>query len=116
MDFSNPDFSLAMLKSIHKTRCEKFLDIENDSAKKAEAAILKTNCEDLLAEIGKRERATKPSVQDFNPMNSPDYKPMVNYFNDIPAFCPTDDVILFVKKLERGFKTHIARLDRVGNE
>ena len=37
----------------------------------------------------------------------------MNYFNDISAFCQTDNVILFVKKLERGFKTHIARDNRL---
>ena len=114
MDFSDPNFSLATLKSIHEARCQKFLDVQHDSDKKAEAKNLKADCDALLAEIGRRESATKPEPLPSNPIHSSDYKLMMEYFRmDLTTFNPTDDVILFVKKLERGFKIHAARDKRL---
>ena len=52
MDFSDPNFSLDALKSIHQARCQKFLDVQHDSDKKVEAKNLKVlrNLVKIIAE------------------------------------------------------------------
>ena len=105
---SNPALSLAMLESLYQTRYLDFMKFSHEQDKKTEAAAAKSDCDQILKAIG--ERATKPNVSTASATTSLDFKQMQSHFNDvIPQFCPTNDVILFVKELEKCFKLYVTR-------
>ena len=103
---SNPALSLAMLESLYQTRYLEFLKLSHETDKTTDAAAAKSDCDKILEAIEKR---AKPVVLN-NPTTSLDFKQMQSHFNDvIPTFCPTNDVILFVKELEKCFKLYVTR-------
>ena len=105
---SNPALSLAMLESLYQTRYLDFMKLSHEQDKKTEAAAAKSDCDQILKAIG--ERATKSNVSTASATTSLDFKQMQSHFNDvIPTFCPTNDVILFVKELEKCFKLYVTR-------
>ena len=108
----NPALSLAMLESLYSTRYLEYLKLSHDTDKKADAAAAKSDCDQILTAIG--ERAPKPNVSTTSATASLDFKQMQSHFNDvIPSFCPTSDVILFVKELEKCFKLYVTRENRL---
>ena len=108
----NPALSLAMLESLYSTRYLEYLKLSHDADKKTEAAAAKSDCDQILTAMG--ERAPKPNVSTTSATASLDFKQMQSHFNDvIPSFCPTSDVILFVKELEKCFKLYVTRENRL---
>ena len=103
----NPALSLAMLESLYSTRYLEFLKLSHATDKKAEAEAAQKDCDQILAAMGER---AKPNVTTSSAATSLDFKQMQSHFNDvIPTFCPTHDVILFVKELEKCFKLYVTR-------